>query len=429
MKIAHKSVLGTMALGLCVLAAQPAHAQALGYLGQQHVATGFQYNGTVVGGLSSIDLDAATGRFFAISDDRSAANPARYYTLDLDLTKFQRSASPGMAGVSFTGVTTILTPAGAAFGLNQVDPEGMRLDAKTGTLYWSNEGQRSGAGLQDPTVREMKLDGSHVRDFAVPANYGTATGLPGTQGIRNNLAFESVAISSDGKTLWTATENALIQDGPVATTANGSAVRMLSFDIATGAAGKQFIVNTDPVAIAPQPAGGFATNGLTDLLALNAHQFIGIERSFAAGANTPGAGPNGLPTGNTIKLVLIDIAAATDVSGMEAIDGTVVAASKTELLNLSTLKNDDGSFLATDNIEGLSFGPMVDGKRTLILVSDNNFSPTQFTQFVALSVNAPIPEPQTYALLLAGLGLVAGAARRRNAGARAGQGAPGSQPA
>lgn len=398
---------------LSALAFSLAQAQSLGYLGQQHVATGFQYGGTTVGGLSSIDLDAAAGRFFAISDDRSATNPARYYTLDLDLSKFQRSASPGMAGVNFTSVTTILTPAGAAFGTNQVDPEGMRLDAKTGTLYWSNEGQRSASGLQDPTVREMKLDGGYLRDFAVPALYGTSTGLPGSQGIRNNLAFESVTISSDGKTLWTATENALIQDGPPATTLNGSAVRMLSFDIASGAAGKQFIVNTEPVAIAPLP-GGFATNGLTDLLALNAHQFIGIERSFAAGANTPGEGPNGLPTGNTIKLVLIDTTSATDVSGMDAIDGTVVAASKSELLNLSTLKNDDGSFLATDNIEGLSFGPEYNGKRTLILVSDNNFSPTQFTQFIALEVTGPIPEPQTYALMLAGLLGVGLAARRRH---------------
>ena len=34
---------------------------------------------------------------------------------------------------------------------------------------------------------------------------------------------------------------------------------------------------------------------------------------------------------------------------------------------------------------------MVDGKRTLILVSDNNFNPAQFTQFIALTVDGPLP--------------------------------------
>jgi hypothetical protein len=392
-----------------------AQAQSLSYLGQQHVPTGTPYAGTTVGGLSSIDYDFAGQRYFAISDDRSQFNPARFYTLTLDLTKFQRSASPGMAGVAFTGVTTILNPSGTAFGNAQVDPEGLRLDARTGTLYWSNEGQRNSAGLQEPTVREMKLDGSHLRDFPVPASYGTATGLPGTAGVRNNLAFESLTIAPGGKTLWTATENALIQDGPPATILGGSPVRLLSFDIASGAAGKQFVVNTDAVAIAPSPATGFQTNGLTDLLALNDHQFIGVERSFSVGAATPGSGPNGLPTGNTIKLVLIDVSKATDVSGMEAIDASVIAASKTELVNLSSLKNDDGSFLATDNIEGLSWGPLHNGKRTLILVSDNNFSPTQFTQFVALELTGPIPEPQTTALMLGGLAGVAALTRRRRA--------------
>jgi hypothetical protein len=57
------------------------------------------------------------------------------------------------------------------------------------------------------------------------------------------------------------------------------------------------------------------------------------------------------------------------------------------LLDLSSLTNDDGSVLALDNIEGITFGPTVNGKRTLILVSDNNFNPAQFTQFVAFTVD------------------------------------------
>lgn len=40
-----------------------------------------------------------------------------------------------------------------------------------------------------------------------------------------------------------------------------------------------------------------------------------------------------------------------------------------------------------DNLEGMTFGPTLpDGRRTLIIVSDNNFNETQFTQFIVLAV-------------------------------------------
>jgi 3-phytase len=41
-----------------------------------------------------------------------------------------------------------------------------------------------------------------------------------------------------------------------------------------------------------------------------------------------------------------------------------------------------------DNIEGMTFGPpLPDGRQTLIVVSDNNFNPGQFTQIIALAVD------------------------------------------
>jgi hypothetical protein len=404
-----------LALALTGMAHGTAHAAdlTLSYLGQQIVASGTAYQGTTVGGLSGIDYDAGTGTYFAISDDRSGFNPARFYNLSLNLNQFVRLATPGAAGVSFNAVTTIQTPAGAPFATNAVDPEGIRYRAATQTLVWSNEGQRSAAGLQNPTVREMRLDGSHVRDFTAPTAYlptGSAAGTAsGDRGIQNNLAFESLTFSPDGKTLYTATENALVQDGPVATVSNGSRGRILSFDVATGQAGAEYAYDIAPVAIGPNPAGGFATNGLTDLLAIGDRQFIGIERSFAVGAQTPGTPV----TGNTIRLFHIDARQATDISGRDSINGddTVIAASKTLLLDLSDLRNDDGSALALDNIEGLTLGPVVDGKQTLILVSDNNFAGTQFTQFVALQVS-PVPEPKTWAIFLGGLCALLGLGRK-----------------
>lgn len=402
-------------LSLLGLSCAPAHAAdwSLSYIGQQIVASGTTFQGTTVGGLSGIDFDASTGSYFAISDDRSGINAARFYNLGLNLNQFVRSATPGSAGVAFNSVTTLQTPAGSAFSPNTVDPEGIRYNAARQTLVWSNEGQRTAAGLQNPTVREMRLDGTHVRDFAVPTAFlpaGSAAGTAtGDRGINNNLAFESLTYSPDGRTLYTATENALVQDGPTASVNNGSRSRILSFDVASGQAGAEYAYDVSPVALAPNPSGAFATNGLTDLLAIGDRQFIGIERSFATGAQTPGTPV----TGNTIRLFYIDARQATDISGRESIagDDSIVAASKELLIDLSDLRNDDGSALALDNIEGLTLGPVVDGKQTLVLVSDNNFSGTQFTQFVALQISQ-VPEPKTWAMLLGGLCALLGLGRK-----------------
>lgn len=408
----YRRILCTAALAWATSAAY-ANPWSIAYLGQQIVPSGTVFAGTTVGGLSGIDYDATGARYFAVSDDRSQFNPARFYILALDLNQFVRSATPGMAGVSFSSVTTIGKPGGGAFALNTVDPEGLRFDGSTNTLYWSNEGQRSGAGFQNPTVRAMALDGTHLADFAVPAYYqpsGSTLGIaPGDVGIYNNLAFESMTISFDGKTLYTATENALAQDSLPATVANGSRARILSFDIASRAAGAEYAYDVGPVVIGPNPAGAFATNGLTDLLAVGDRQFIAIERSFAVGAATPGTPV----TGNSILLYHVDARNATDIAGIADLTGVAItSATKTLMLDLSSLKNDDGSALALDNIEGLTLGPAVGGKQSLLLVSDNNFNGAQFTQIVALQVTA-VPEPESWALLLAGLGVLAGVAKKR----------------
>ena len=407
--------------GLLVLgAATAAQAQTLSYLGQQIVETGRQFNGTTVGGLSGIDYVASTNRFIAISDDRSQVNPARFYELSLDLAQFARSGAPGSAGVGFQAVTTIQQPSGGAYPALSVDPESIRRNPVTGNLVWSNEGQRAAGGFQNPTVREMTPAGTHLRDYAVPDKYkpvGTPAGLtPGDRGIFNNLAFESLTFSPDGSTLYTATENALVQDGPTATTSNGSSSRILAFNVATGLAGAEYVYPVTPVVLPPNPAGQFATNGLVELLATGDRQFIAMERSFAIGAASPGVGPNVLPTGYTVRLYAIDARAATNVAGLDSLLGaTFTPVTKTLLLDLSDLRNDDGSVLALDNLEGMTLGPVVNGNQTLILVSDNNFGATQFTQFVALAINAPIPEPHSLALMVAGLGGVGLVLRRRGA--------------
>jgi uncharacterized repeat protein (TIGR01451 family) len=371
------------------------------FLGQQTFVTGLvpagdagKLNGVDVplGGLSGVTYDAANNRYYAISDDRSQFGAARFYTFNLD------PATLTTTGVSFTGVTALKDTSGNTFALNSLDPEGIALSGN-GTIFVSSEGEArpdlGASRVTNPFIKEFSLTtGQEIRSFTVPDKFlpkiqdtngdGVVnTGDTQTAGIRNNLAFESLTITPDQQTLFTATENALFQDGAVAATTVGSRSRILQYNVATGLPEKEFIYVTDAVAAAPVPANGFNTNGLVDLLAIdNKGTILALERSFSAGV--PG-------TGNTIKIYELSLQGASDISAIDSLAGltpeqlnALKPAQKRLVLNLDDLKLPTG----LDNVEGLAFGPkLADGRQSIVLVSDNNFSATQFTQILTLSAD------------------------------------------
>src|SRR6266542_6759502 len=83
----------------------------LQFLGQAIVPTGTTFAGTTVGGLSSLTYDAARGVFYSLSDDQSQFDPARFYTLRVDLSDGHLADGD----VQFSGVTTLLAPDGQPY--------------------------------------------------------------------------------------------------------------------------------------------------------------------------------------------------------------------------------------------------------------------------------------------------------------------------
>jgi len=374
--------------------------RTVSYLGQAVFPTAsVSVAGTQVGGLSGITYDAANNRFYSISDDRSSINPARFYTLTVDLS----SGKLNQAGVNFTGVTTLKDAANNPFAPNTIDPEGIAL-TNTGTVFISSEGQVSGtiASLQSPFVNEFNLTtGQQVRALPVPTKFvpvvvdgngnGTIDAGEQTAGIRNNLAFEIITVTPDQKFLFTASENALVQDGGTATTAAGSRSRILKYNLTTGQPEQEFLYNTDSVSLPPNPGTGFNTNGLVELLALDSRgTLLALERSFSVGV--PG-------TGNTIKLYEIQLEGASDISGinsLNALSPTDLAALKPVQKRLLVNFDNLGITTGLDNVEGMTLGPILpNGQQSLILTSDNNFSPTQFTQVLALGLTLTSATPGT----------------------------------
>jgi len=368
--LARWACIALLALAGCALplappAPAPLLAPHLRLVGVAELAHGSEYAGARIGGLSGIDYDAHSGEYLLISDASARIYRARlhYDAQRLDMPQF-------------TATQDLLHTSGQPFapwwrrqaGMDRPDAEGLRwLPGKTSFL-WSSEGDFSrGFG---PQLRESRLDGRPVRDIALPASFS-----PGTQprrGPRGNGTLEGLALTPDGRTAWLAMELPWHQDGPQATPDSGGApVRITAMDIASGQPLRQIAYQGDAV---PQRRRlpGPQINGVSEILAHGPHHLLVLERSYSAGA------------GFGARLYRIDTRAGSDTLTLDALTpANHRPVPKTLVADLAALG------LTPDNIEGMTWGPPVQGRCVLVFVSDDNFNPAQVTQFIAAQYLGP----------------------------------------
>jgi endonuclease/exonuclease/phosphatase family metal-dependent hydrolase len=322
---------------------------------------------TLVGGLSGLTYDPGCDLFYAISDDRGSLAPARFYTLKI---QFDGEDAEAM----MLGATLLRDADGAPFSRGDIDPEALALSGG-GTLYLASEGVPH-RGI-DPLVGRFALDGSLDGTQDLPEHFLPDAG--GTRGVRDNLGFEGLAVSPDGSRLFVAAENALLQDGPAADIGVGSPTRLLMVDLSSGRLVGEYLYEVGPVPDEPRPASAFRTNGISEILALDNHRLLVLERSFSVGV------------GNTVRIYLVDLEGAANIGDLDSIrgaDGTIpVALAKTLVADIGELG------VEPDNIEGMAMGrELADGRRLLALISDNNFQPSvQANQILLLAVSGVAP--------------------------------------
>ena len=328
-------------------------------MGEATLPTGSGFENTELGGLSGITYDAQNQVYYAISDDRSQKSAARFYTFKINLNKdsFQNS------DIEAIKITTLKDKNGKTFPAGTIDPEGIALN--NSSIFVSSEGDAD--RRINPFIKEFSLDsGQEISSLPIPQKF-----LPSEdkkRGIRNNLAFESLTITPDKKYLFTATENALIQDGDKAKPNQGSLCRILKYNLITQQLEKEFLYTSKLVKPFFKLNGRFSS-GLTDLIALdNQENLLSIERTFT-----------GFGFVNSLfKVSLSKTSNIKDIDSLKKVDiQTIKPAKKELLLNLGKLE------VALDNTEGLTIGEIFpNGQPSLILVSDNNFNKLQRTQFL-----------------------------------------------
>lgn len=384
-------------------------------------------------------------------------------------------------GVAFDGQNPALLNGNNAILGRSFDPEGLAIRANGNFLVSDEYG---------PSIYEFDSQGRFVRAFEIPANLvpKTASGAPNyvdgrptiTSGRQDNRGFEGLTLSNDGTKAFAILQDPLVNEGPVnngeAQGRRGQNLRIVEFDIATGKANKQYAYTLESLASIndriPGTANDFTANqqgrsiGVSSITQLPDGRFLVIERDNRGWGVDDTA--NRLPIGSKrVYLTNID-GTTTDISnvslaGLSALPAGVTAVTKGSqpFLDIQAMLASAGVPIA-EKLEGLSFGPMLaDGGRALFIISDNDFSVTQFdgssTQYEycttgpetnATSVtlplgtacpqgmsliptfiysfklsaaeagalgfaNTPVPEPTTWAMLIAGFGMVGGAMRRR----------------
>jgi hypothetical protein len=287
-----------------------------------------------------------------------ATQPAVQVTLDDTILLRRPDGEP------FTGLAAELSdcagPAGSAVR-RRLDPEAVRVLPGGNLLiadeYW-------------PGLVEFDPRGAFVRAWPVPEAFRCARPAgteaeelaTNTTGRQPNRGFEGLTLTPKGA-LWVMLQSPLLQDGALNAKQKraGRNIRMLGYTAGTP---------DGPMAQVVYPLES-PSHGVNEILALDETRFLVIERDGSAARFR--------------RVYLADIAGATDVSAIPALpadalpDG-VVPARKTLLLDLADPAF--GIVAMPEKIEGLCFGPTLpDGRRTLVVVSDNDLRADQATWF------------------------------------------------
>ena len=329
------------------------------------------FNGTTVGGLSGIDYDSARKVYYLICDDRSERQPARFYTAQVPEGNDDRDS------IRFTHVTYLRMPDGNVYPSAKTlapDPEAMRYNPHTGHLVWSSEGERiiseQGNIINDPGIYDVDSSGRYLGSYPLPEQFH----MRATEnGPRRNGVFEGLGFTPDGRYMFVSLEEPRYEDGPRADLRDTTAyIRIIQYDLHTRQPIAQYAYKLSPIAHPSVPDSAFRVNGISDILVLSETQLLVMERSFSTGVKN-----------NTIRVFKVDLQHATDIKAVNSLRETThfMPAQKSLLLNFDALDT------FVDNVEGMTFGPVLsNGHRSLIFVVDNNFDKREETQFYIFEV-------------------------------------------
>jgi len=432
---------------------------------------GTSVNNGRLGFFSDIYFDPNRNEWWALSDRGPGGGTLAYdtrvqrFTIDVNsstgaISNFKIAETVIFTGAGDTPFNGMAPSPANALG-RALDPEGIVVNPRNGNLIVSDE--------YGASVYEFTRSGALVRAYATPENIKPTT-APGvynydpdanSAGRRINRGFEGLALSPDGKYVYAMLQSSMVNEGG----GNGVFNRIVKFDTSTGSAVAQYAYKME---------GSSQGRGISALVAVNDHEFLVLERNNRGLGTASELTPQNK---KVFKIDITGAEDVSDVVLTNSFTGKAVTKTSTPFLDLGadTLAALGGA--VPEKWEGLTIGPRLDDGSFLMLAgTDNDYSVSQiagsatqydvyfrpgttervqcdigtFAHCISLNLDgtsgdpvgagftgagfslipgvlhaykasaadlstyaAPVPEPETYALFAAGLGLLGWTARRR----------------
>jgi len=333
----------------------------LTFLDDLVLADNLVVGGTKVGGLSGIDY--YDGNYYLVCD--KPGNP-RFYKASININQKNIDTLIISEVIELDRTAPFLKN-------NTLDLEGIRYDPQKSEIVLTSEGSIQNG--KDPSVFRVTPDGKFISNYEIPAYFNASK----KQKPRNNGVFEGLAEDYDQTGYWVGMELPLQKDGSKPKIfSSKSPVRITNFKNKTGEATSQFTMHLEGVTKIPWMY--YSVNGLTELLEYAPNRFLVLERAFSAGHGS---------NGNTIRIFDVDAKNATNTIGFENLrKQDYTPATKKLVFDFKSVEKQLKENII-DNIEGMTFGPdLPNGNKTLLLVSDDNFSSygRQITQIILMEV-------------------------------------------
>jgi hypothetical protein len=314
------------------------------------------------GGISGVVWSSEKNRLIAVSDDRGNINEPRFYELDVKLDKSAK-LSLTVKDVHFLrpAKNNHEDPPKGSWPRGKVlDFEGIAF-SPWGDLLIVSEGDANKKPRQPAQLMNFKTNGAFVRDFDMPLDFvPVKTGLQ-KKGCRNNRAFEGLAISPSGKRIIVSTESPLLQDPP-------NKVRFIEYEMK-----EPFVLKPKKQYFYPlnlsteKDKGSDLDAGVSEVLFVDENKLLVLERSVQLTLNGPEF---------KIELYQVEL---KDPSKHEEI----ISLEKKLIFNLSKFQNQLKAHQSIENFEAMAWMD-INGKRSLLLASDNNFFKSTPTHFILL---------------------------------------------